>query len=71
MPNDPRLTALRYLSIQLRMRWAAIRAGDLDRGALSLEWVAIAFVLVMAAIGLAAFLTTKIGDFESNIPSTP
>jgi hypothetical protein len=69
--NDPRLTLLHYLGVQLRVRWARVRSGELDRGALSLEWVAIAFVLVTAAIGLGVFLTTKIGDFEKQIPSSP
>jgi hypothetical protein len=69
--NDPRLTVLHYLSVQLRVRWARVRSGELDRGALSLEWVAIAFVLVTAAVALAAFLTGKISDFEKQIPSSP
>ncbi len=71
MLTDPRLTLLHYLGVQLRVRWAAVRSGELDRGALSLEWVAIAFVLVTAAVALAAFLTGKIGNFESQIPSSP
>jgi hypothetical protein len=50
------------------VRFAAIRSGDLDRGALSLEWVAIAIVLVTAALALATFLTGKLGDLEKLIP---
>jgi hypothetical protein len=69
--NDPRLALVHYLSVQLRVRWTRVRSGDLDRGALSLEWVAIAFVLVTAAVALAAFLTGRIGDFEKQIPSSP
>jgi hypothetical protein len=71
VPNDPRLTLLHYLSVQFRVRWARVRCGELDRGALSLEWVAIAFVLVTAAVALAAFLTGKIKDFENQIPGSP
>jgi hypothetical protein len=69
MQTDPRVAALRYLMTQLTGRFAAIRSGDLDRGALSLEWVAIAIVLVTAALALATFLTGKLHDLESLIPN--
>jgi len=69
MYTDPRLAALRYLSTQLRVRIAAVRSGDLERGALSLEWVAIAIVLVTAALALATFLSGKLGDLEKLIPN--
>jgi len=59
--------AIRYLGCQLRMRLAAVRSGELDRGALSLEWVAIAIVLVAAALALATFLTGKLGALEQLI----
>ena len=42
MHTDPRVAALRYLVAQLRVRIAAVRSGDLELGALSLEWVVIA-----------------------------
>lgn len=69
MPTDPRRAALTYLAAQLRTRLARVRSGGLDRGALSLEWVAIAIVLVAAALALATFLTGKLGDLEKLIPS--
>ena len=69
MHTDPTAAALRYLITQLRVRIAAVRSGDLERGALSLEWVAIAIVLVTAALALAAFLTGKLGDLEKLIPN--
>jgi hypothetical protein len=69
MPTDPRRAALAYLAAQLRTRLARVRSGGLDRGALSLEWVAIAIVLVAAALALATFLTGKLGDLEKLIPS--
>jgi hypothetical protein len=53
---------------QLRGRIASIR-GDCELGALSLEWVAIAIVLVTAALALATFLTGKLGDLEKLIPN--
>lgn len=68
MPTDPRLAILHYLATEFRVRVAAIRSGELDRGALSLEWVAIAIVLVTAALALATFLTGKLGDLEKLIP---
>ena len=63
------MAALRYLITQLRIRIAAVRSGDLERGALSLEWVAIAIVFVTAALALATFLTGKLGDLEKLIPN--
>ncbi len=69
MLTDPRRAALGYLAAQFRLRLARIRSGGLDRGALSLEWVAIAIVLVATALALAAFLTGKLGDLEKLIPS--
>jgi hypothetical protein len=68
MQTDPRVMALCYLMRQLRLRIAAVRSGDLELGALSLEWVAIAIVLVTAALALATFLTGKLGDLEKLIP---
>jgi hypothetical protein len=58
---------LHYLVTQLRLRIAAVRSGQLDRGALSLEWVVIAIGLVAAAVALGAFLKAKLGSMESNI----
>lgn len=64
---DPAAAALHYLTGQLRARLAAVRSGELDRGALSLEWVAIAIVLVAAALALATFLTGKLSALENLI----
>jgi hypothetical protein len=69
MHTDPTVAALRYLMTQLEVRITAVRSGDLERGALSLEWVAIAIVLVTAALALATFLTGKLGDLEKLIPN--
>jgi hypothetical protein len=68
MQTDPAVMALRHLITGLRLRIAATRS-DRELGALSLEWVAIAIVLVTAALALAAFLTGKLGDLEKLIPS--
>ena len=69
MQTDPQLIAIRYLVTRLRARVAAVRSGDPEAGALSLEWVAIAIVLVTAALALATFLTGKLGDLEKLIPN--
>jgi hypothetical protein len=69
MQMDPRLIAMRYVVTQLRARVAAVRSSDSEAGALSLEWVAIAIVLVTAALALATFLAGKLGALESLIPN--
>jgi hypothetical protein len=69
MQTDPRVIAARHLMTQLRARIAAVRSSNPESGALSLEWVAIAIVLVAAALALATFLTGKLGALESLIPS--
>jgi hypothetical protein len=68
MHKDPRVIATRYLMARLHARIAAVRSGDPEAGALSLEWVAIAIVLVTAALALATFLAGKLGALESLIP---
>lgn len=62
-------TARRWLVTRARARICTLKATDKEAGALSLEWVAIAIVLVTAALALAAFLAGKIGALESLIPS--
>lgn len=69
MEIDPRFIAARYLLTMARHRLAAVRGADPAAGALSLEWVAIAIVLVTAALALAAFLAGKLSSLESLIPS--
>jgi hypothetical protein len=68
MQTDPAVMALRHMISDLRLRISAVR-GDRELGALSLEWVAIAIVLVTAALALAVFLTGKLGDLEKLIPN--
>jgi hypothetical protein len=68
MQTDPKVLALCHLITRLHRRIAAVR-GDRELGALSLEWVAIAIVLVTAALALATFLTGKLGDLEKLIPN--
>jgi hypothetical protein len=69
MQTDPKAIALRYLMTRLCARITAVRSDDPEAGALSLEWVAIAIVLVTAALALATFLAGKLGALESLIPN--
>jgi hypothetical protein len=61
---------LHYLITSLRVRLAAVRSGELDRGALSLEWVVIAFGLVAAAVLVGAFVKGYINKQDTKI-ATP
>jgi hypothetical protein len=69
MQTHPSVLAARYLTQQVRARVHAVKASDPESGALSLEWVAIAIVLVTAAVALAAFLAGKLSALESLIPN--
>jgi Flp pilus assembly pilin Flp len=69
MQIDPRAIAVRYVTQRLCARIAALKSSDPESGALSLEWVAIAVVLVAAALALATFLTGKLSAIESLIPN--
>jgi hypothetical protein len=60
-------SVLHYLITGIRVRLAAVRSGELDRGALSLEWVAIAIGLVVAAVAVGAFMLTKLRTMEGDI----
>jgi hypothetical protein len=61
---------LHYLITSLRVRFAAVRSGELDRGALSLEWVVIAFGLVAAAALVGAFVKGYVDEQDTKI-ATP
>lgn len=69
MLTDSQVPAARRLLALVHSRIAAMKSSDLESGALTLEWVAIAIVLVAAALALATFLAGKLGALESLIPS--
>jgi hypothetical protein len=69
MSADQRVNGLRCLIVRVAARVAAVKSDDRESGALSLEWVAIAIVLVSAALALATFLSGKLGALESLIGS--
>lgn len=58
---------LNYLITRLRVRIAAVRSGELDRGALSLEWVVIAIGLVAAAVVVGAFVMNWVNSEDAKI----
>jgi hypothetical protein len=58
---------LHYIITQLRVRIAAVRSGELDRGALSLEWVVIAIGLVAAAVVVGAFVMNWVNSEDAKI----
>jgi hypothetical protein len=58
---------LHYFITQLRVRIAAVRSGELDRGALSLEWVVIAIGLVAAAVVVGAFVMNWVKSEDAKI----
>jgi hypothetical protein len=58
---------LHYLITEFRLRVARVRSGELDRGALSLEWIVIAVGLVVAAGVVATVAYNYIQNNESKI----
>jgi hypothetical protein len=60
---------LHYLITSVRIRFGAVRSGELDRGALSLEWVVIAIGLVVAAVVVGAFVLHYVKRGDAKIPT--
>jgi len=48
-------------------RARAALAGDQEIGAITLEWIVIAGILIAAAIAAGAFFITKITEYEAKI----
>lgn len=67
MYPDPVWLGVTHLIGRLRQRTRAAMDGNPESGALTLEWIVIAFVLVAAAAGTAAWLATKLGSLESSV----
>jgi len=67
MPS-PLLTAVRYLLLRARARAGAAASGHPESGAITLEWIVIAGILVAAAIAAGAFFTGAITRYEGKIP---
>jgi len=60
-------SVLHYLITSLRVRIAAVRSDQPDRGALSLEWVVIAIGLVAAAVVVGAFVMNWVKSQDAKI----
>ena len=61
------ITAM-YLRERACRRIRTALDGESEIGALTLEWIVIAGILVAAAVTLTAFLTGKIKQWESSVP---
>ena len=67
MPS-PLLLCVTYLISRARQRARSAGDGHPESGALSLEWIVIAGILVIAAVAAGVFFTSKISSFEAKIP---
>jgi hypothetical protein len=65
---NPLWFAVIYLVDRARWRARAARAGDPQSGAITLEWIVIAGILVLAAVAAGAFFVNKIHAYESKVP---
>jgi hypothetical protein len=65
--TDPLLTCIFYLYGRVRQRTRTALDGNPESGALSLEWIVIASLIVAAAVGVGAFLVIKIKSWENNV----
>jgi hypothetical protein len=65
---EPMWLAVSYLLGQARRRARAALDGHPESGALTLEWLVIAGLLVAAAVAAGFFLKTKITQWESKVP---
>jgi hypothetical protein len=66
--NDPLWTAVRYLLLRARARASAALDGEPESGAITLEWIVIAGILVVAAIAAGVVFTADIKKYEAKIP---
>ena len=66
--HDPLWTAVRYLLLRARARTRAALDGQPESGAITLEWIVIAGILVLAATTAAVFFSSVITRYESKIP---
>ena len=69
MYPDPLWLCISYLFGRARQRARAARAGQPESGALSLEWIVIAGLLVAAAVLAATFFRAAIRHWESKMLS--
>jgi hypothetical protein len=65
---NPLWLAVIYLVDRARWRARAARAGHPESGAITLEWIVIAGILVAAAVAAGVFFVGKIKQYESKVP---
>ncbi|HUZ22391.1 MAG TPA: hypothetical protein VMV07_01350 [Streptosporangiaceae bacterium] len=67
MYSNPLWFCVTYLTGRARQRALAARAGHPESGALTLEWIVIAGILVTAAVAAAIVFKKAITGFESKL----
>ncbi len=65
---DPLLLMASMLLARARCRIAAVRAADRQAGALTLEWIVIAGILVAAAVAAGVFFNHAIRAETAKLP---
>ena len=65
---NPLWLASRYLFDRALTRARAALNGDPESGALTLEWIIIASVIAVAAVGAGAFFVTEVTKYRSKLP---
>ena len=64
---DPAWTALFYLLGRARARASAVRSGHPESGAVTLEWIVIAGILVAAALAAGILFNNAVSKFASKL----
>lgn len=68
MNTSPLWLAVSYLVGQAGSRARALRSGDPQAGALTLEWMIIAALIAGAAVTAAAVFGAKVTSYVSQLP---
>jgi hypothetical protein len=71
MYPDPLWLCVTYLYGRIRQRTRTALDGNPESGALSLEWIVIAALLVTAAVLVGGFLTVLIKSWNNKIQTGP
>lgn len=68
MSSDPLLLAVTFLLGRARQKARAAFRGDPEAGAISLEWIVIAGILVAAATAAGVFFVSRLKYWEGKVP---
>jgi len=66
--QNPLWNVVSYLLLRARVRASAARDGRPESGAITLEWIVIAGILVVAAVAAGLVFTADIKKYEAKIP---